>query len=214
MMSLVLGGKLRNAAELAVEVADLKARDRGQEKEGFLIPATACMDDFEALAGLNYTDLDAPPERRRLVMATLVVNRMFGLSGATGPRLLEALEGEFPCPSLVEWLKGDPCGPMAIDMIPELDDEDEGPLDKATWKPDRYLLAYLYAHTKNFEATNVSKLNRIIRQGQGVRIFRPPGAESCRMCQQDKTVYHAGELIDLPALPRHWGCRCFYTPHL
>lgn len=213
-MELVLGGELYCAAKMAVDVADAKARDRGEEKENFLIPVTSCMEDFDALASLEYSDLETSSALRRQVMATLVVNRMLGLASATGPRLLDILGGELPCPQLIEWLKGDPCGPMSTDMIPEIDEEDEGPLDRAKWQPDRHLLAYLYAHTKNFSATNIAKLVRITRGGYGVLISRPPDSEGCRLCKRGRTEFPAGELSDLPALPRHWGCRCFYAPLL
>lgn len=214
MMELVLRGKLTEAAVVAVAVADARARDRGEEKENFLIPATSLPDLFFATWHLDYSDLVTTDANHRLIAATMTVEKMLGGGAACGPKLIAILGGSFPCPSLVAWLKGDPCGCMSTECVPEMDEEEEGPLDKATWVPDVYTLAYLYCHTKGSEARNESHLAHIFRHGYGVRIMAAPESNWCRMCHGQRLDFPIGDLAELPKLPRHWGCRCFYTPLL
>jgi hypothetical protein len=143
----------------------------------------------------SYDDLPLEEDQRRLVCAHLALSALLGSSFSdASKRLLSVTAGQFSCPSLAQFLQGDPQGSYAGDFVGE---DDPGSL------------AYLYAYTRLREATEMVNLRELVSAhfGQGIEIRHDGG---CKVCDSGKHKFRWSEFRSIPKLPRHWGCDCSY----
>lgn len=105
-------------------------------------------------------------------------------------RMREVMGGHFfECVELSEFCRTNPCGTYVVKTDPQI----------------------LYWFTRLAEAENHIKLEELKakRQGEGIQICLVEN-DPCRLCKTNKTVYLWRDIEELPALPRHFGCRCRY----
>jgi hypothetical protein len=143
----------------------------------------------------SYDDLPLEEGQRRLVGAHLALSALLGSAiSHASKQLLSVTGGQFSCTSLAQFLQGDPQGSFAGDFVGE---------------DDPASLAYLYAHTKLSEATEMVKLKELVstRFGRGIEIRHDGG---CKACDSGRHKFRWSELRSIPKLPRHWGCDCYY----
>lgn len=154
------------------------------------------VDKASYLLRASYRDVGVSEDQRREIGPRLALAELLGVSiGDAGMMLLEVTEGRFPCPDLERYLRGEPTGGFTTEHDPE------SPKDLAT----------LYAHTRMFEATAWLDRTRLISNkiGKGITILHNNG-DDCSVCHRGKHEFKWSEIDKLPALPRHWGCRCLY----
>jgi len=146
------------------------------------------------LAG-QYTDLELPQDKRKLVAAYLALADLLGEGfGWMAERLVSLVGGVLQCPSLLSWLRDESRGTSTIYSSDALKD-----------------VAELYAHTKFMEASASVSLEDLLnsRVGKGIEIL-PPDSE-CVLCNRRPLRFSWSQVGQLPRLPRHWGCRCVYV---
>lgn len=154
------------------------------------------VDKATYLLRASYRDLEVPEEQRGEIGPRLALAELLGVSiGDAGKMLLEVTEGCFPCPDLERYLRGKPTGGFTTEHDPE------SPKDLAT----------LYAHTRMFETIAWLDRTRLTSNkiGEGIKILHNNG-DDCSVCHRGKHEFKWSEIDKLPALPRHWGCRCLY----
>jgi hypothetical protein len=148
-----------------------------------------------AKSWLEYRYGDLPLSLAPLVAACMAFAPLWGDShDDTAGRILRLTGGEFKCQSLDEYVEGKPEGHIARML--------------QTYEPhDR---AFLYVHTKNFEASSTAEREQLLaeRVGDGIEVV--PGDEMCGLCNSAKRAFVWRDIVGLPNLPRHWGCLCYY----
>lgn len=145
-------------------------------------------------------DLAVDAGARRAVAARLVLSLLLGEQGRASKRLLDATGGSFACPAINEYLRHNPYRKGA---------QGDSEVEQSTPR----MVADIYAHTLYGEASSVVTLRQLqaAHVGHGIQIivFKDDG---CSVCGHGKQHYRWAELVELPHLPRHWGCRCSYSP--
>jgi len=71
----------------------------------------------------------------------------------------------------------------------------------------------LFIRTKMSRARSTLWLTKVYNEStmaltKGIKIFTT--GDGCTLCEKSKKNYKWKDVLDMPAIPMHWGCRCMY----
>ncbi len=190
---LLRSGNLHGAAARIAQFRALLIDPYGPAVDWSLGLPKRCLEAAKSWLERQYSDL--PPSLAPLVAVCMAFAPLWGdSSDETAGRILRLTGGEFKCQPLDEYVDGKPEGHIARML--------------QTYEPhDR---AFLYVHTKSFEASSTAERKQLLadRDGDGIEVV--PGDETCTLCNGARRTFAWRDIASLPNLPRHWGCLCYY----
>lgn len=192
-------GDIKGAYELIVDYDKKQVYSRKLDKLGIDIDTWKTGRKVNLILNSSYDDLPYNDEKRREIAENIALSEMLGEGiNKVADRLLRVTDGEFNCEPLELFLSENPQGGYASKMNPD--------------KPKH--VAALYAHTKMFEASNRAELENLLKKDFviGIKVLLADDQGDCEICRTGSLIVNKSEVDKLPRLPRHWGCRCLYTP--
>jgi hypothetical protein len=193
----LLKGEIEKAGEIIAQYEAQQLFPRGLGSDWSDGMPEAYLEQASYLAKYLYDDLPLNEQQRQEIGAQLALSLLLGepFRDATN-RVLQVTGGKFACASLEEFLRTNSRCAYGVDL--------ENPKD----------LAALYIQTRVREASQRTRLKQLLRSREssvikGVEIR--PMEDSCEICNRGKRQYDWAEVEDIPKVPRHWGCGCYYA---
>lgn len=191
-------GDMQAAGDAAAAYAAAQVFPRGigiDWSEGYPPPY---LEEFSQMMADPQVALPYPADIKKKIAAQLVLAQMMGEDGLKWTRrVLEVTGGAFECPDIDDFLH-DPVGGYASGID----------------RTNPQEVADLYLHTLSFRASAMTSLKKLRTQRslglKGIEILNVRD-QPCRVCDAGRHKFSFAQLADLPALPRHWGCRCLYA---